>query len=229
MTRTWLDWRGSAPLPAPLAATGRERLAGLASSIESNNVDALPGDAARVLACSDFVFSSCERHPTMLADLVSSGDLEAQYPASLSGTDGRPSLHERADSVARTSDSIEALMANLRRLRRREMVRIAWRDIGGLVDFEETIRDTSDLADAIIAASVDQLHEWQCADLGTPIGHTAEPQQLVVLALGKLGASELNFFPPTSISSSRSPRTGRPREEGAASTTTASFSSSRAS
>ena len=193
MTRTWLDWRGSAPLPAPLAATGRARLAALASNIESIDADALPGDAARVLACSDFVFSSCERHPTMLADLVSSADLEAQYPASLTGTDGRPSLHERADSVARTADSIEALMANLRRLRRREMVRIAWRDIGGLADFEETVRDTSDLADAIVAASVDRLHEWQCADLGTPIGHTAEPQQLVVLALGKLGASELNF------------------------------------
>ena len=193
MTRTWLDWRGSAPLPAPLAATGRERLAALASNIESIDADALPGDAARVLACSDFVFSSCERHPTMLADLVSSGDLEALYPASLTGTDGRPSLHERADSVARTADSIEALMTNLRRMRRREMVRIAWRDIGGLADFEETVRDTSDLADAIIAASVDRLHEWQCADLGTPIGHTAEPQQLVVLALGKLGASELNF------------------------------------
>ena len=193
MTRTWLDWRGSAPLPAPLAATGRERLAALASNIESFDADALPGDAARVLACSDFVFSNCERHPEMLADLVSSADLEAQYPASLIGTEGRPSLHERADSVARTSDSIEALMATLRRLRRREMVRIAWRDIGGLADFEETVRDTSDLADAIVAASVDRLHEWQCADLGTPIGHTAEPQQFVVLALGKLGASELNF------------------------------------
>ena len=193
MTRTWLDWRGSAPLPAPLDATGRERLAALASNIESINADALPGDAARVLACSDFVFSSCERHPVMLADLVSSGDLEAQYPASLTGTDDRPSLHARADSVARTADSIEALMATLRRLRRREMVRIAWRDIGGLADFEETVRDTSDLADAIIGASVDRLHEWQCSDLGTPIGHTAEPQQLVVLALGKLGASELNF------------------------------------
>ena len=193
MTRTWLDWRGSAPLPAPLDATGRERLAALASNIESINADALPGDAARVLACSDFVFSSCERHPVMLADLVSSGDLEAQYPASLTETDDRPSLHARADSVARTADSIEALMATLRRLRRREMVRIAWRDIGGLADFEETVRDTSDLADAIIGASVDRLHEWQCSDLGTPIGHTAEPQQLVVLALGKLGASELNF------------------------------------
>ena len=193
MSQTYLDWRGDAPLPAPLAATGRERLAALASSIETLDAGGLPGDAARVLACSDFVFSSCERHPSMLEDLVSSGDLEAPYPASAAGARGRPSLRERAESVARAAGSIDGLMTDLRRLRRREMVRIAWRDIGGLADFDETVRDTSDLADAIIETSLDRLHEWQCADLGTPIGHTGEPQQLVVLALGKLGASELNF------------------------------------
>ena len=193
MSQTYLDWRGDAPLPAPLAATGRERLAALASSIETLDAGGLPGDAARVLACSDFVFSSCERNPSMLEDLVSSGDLEAPYPASAAGAGGRPSLRERAESVARAAGSIDGLMTDLRRLRRREMVRIAWRDIGGLADFDETVRDTSDLADAIIETSLDRLHEWQCADLGTPIGHTGEPQQLVVLALGKLGASELNF------------------------------------
>ena len=188
-----MDWRGDAPLPASLATTGRERLAALASSIEALDAGALPGDAVRVLACSDFVFSSCERHPSMLEDLVSSGDLEAPYPASAAGARGRPSLRERADSVARAAGSIDGLMTDLRRLRRREMVRIAWRDIGGLADFDETVRDTSNLADAIIDTGLDRLHEWQCADLGAPIGHAGEPQQLVVLALGKLGASELNF------------------------------------
>ena len=193
MSRIHPDWRGDAPLPSPLATTGRERIAALASSAETPDPDVLPGDAVRVLACSDFVFSSCERYPSMLSDLVSSGDLGAPYPASVAGARGRPSMRERSERVAAAAGSIDGLMADLRRLRRREMVRVAWRDIGGLADFEETVRDTSDLADAIIAASVDRLHEWQCADLGTPIGHGGEPQQLVVLALGKLGANELNF------------------------------------
>ena len=193
MNQTRLDWRGDASLPTPLATTGGERLATLASSIDTLDAGAFPGDAARVLACSDFLYSSCERHPSMLADLVESGDLDAQYPASAAGARGRPSMRERADSAARGAQSVDGLMVNLRRLRRREMVRIAWRDIGGLADFEESVRDTSDLADAIIDASVERLHEWQCADLGSPVGHTGEPQQLVVLALGKLGASELNF------------------------------------
>ena len=193
MTRITPDWRGDASLPAPLAAAGRERLATLASTIEAIDTDTLSGDAARVLACSDFVYTSCERNPSMLEDLLRSRDLGEPYPASAAGVRGRPSMRERADTVAQAADSIDGLMVDLRRLRRREMVRIAWRDIGGLADFEESVRDTSDLADAIIDASLDRLHEWQCADLGTPIGHGGEPQQLVVLALGKLGASELNF------------------------------------
>ena len=193
MSGTNLEWRGDAPLPSPLAATARERLEALESGNEALDIEALPGDAARVLACSNFVFSNCERHPTMLGGLVSSGDLGASYPASAAGATGRPSLRERAEAVAGEAGAIDGLMAALRRLRRREMVRIAWRDIGGIADLEETVRDTSDLADAIIASSVDRLHEWQCTDLGTPIGHDGEPQELVVLALGKLGASELNF------------------------------------
>jgi len=193
MIRTWLDWRGDAPLPPTLAALAQERLAALASGEAGVGAEALPGDAARVLACSDFVFSSCQRYPAMLTDLVSSKDLEASYPATLTDATDRASLHERADAAAQSAESIETLMANLRRLRRREMVRIAWRDIGGLADFEETVGDTSDLADAIIGASVGRLHAWQCTDLGTPMGPSGEPRELIVLALGKLGASELNF------------------------------------
>ena len=193
MTRSNLHWRGDAPLPTPLAALGSERIAALASSIEAPDADAFPGDAARVLACSDFVFASCERDPAMLADLVSSGDLETSYPTLADETHSRQSIGERVDSAVRSAESFDALMTDLRRLRRREMARVAWRDIGGLADFEETVRDTSELADAIIDASLRRLHEWQCADLGVPLHSTGEPQQLVVLALGKLGASELNF------------------------------------
>ena len=35
----------------------------------------LPGDAARVLACSDYVAHSCARHPDVLRGLLDSGDL----------------------------------------------------------------------------------------------------------------------------------------------------------
>ena len=41
-------------------------------------------------------------------------------------------------------------MEALRRFRRRHMVRIAWRDIAGWADLDETLHDLSALADACI-------------------------------------------------------------------------------
>ena len=84
-------------------------------------------------------------------------------------------------------------MLALRTLKRREMVRIAWRDIGGLADFEETLRETSAFADAVLQASVVRLHQWLSSDIGEPRAGDGSSQHLVVLALGKLGAGELNF------------------------------------
>ena len=41
-------------------------------------------------------------------------------------------------------------MESLRRFRKRHMVRIAWRDIAGWADLDETLRDLSALADVCI-------------------------------------------------------------------------------
>ena len=38
-----------------------------------------------------------------------------------------------------------------------------------------------------------RLHDWTCAELGTPRDAEGRPQRLVVLAMGKLGARELNL------------------------------------
>ncbi len=196
------SWRGDAPLPPTSMLTASERLADL-REVNSEDLASMPGDARRVLACSDFVFESCLRHPELLRDLLKSGDLGISYPGnplSSSSTDdsggggkGVP-FAIRVEQVLKEVSSVEDLMAALRRFRRREMVRIAWRDIGGLATLDETLRDTSELADAMIDAATRHLDKLQRVRLGTPIGETSgKPQQLVVLALGKLGASELNF------------------------------------
>jgi glutamate-ammonia-ligase adenylyltransferase len=179
-----------AALPAALAGTARERYAALRESVGDTlpGLDELPGDAERVLACSEYVAHNCTRHPAMLRELLAGGDL--QRPCDGSGA---------GDYASRTAAAIEAssddatLMHALRALKRREMVRIAWRDIGGLADFEETLRETSAFADAVLRQSVEKLHQWLSNDVGEPRGNNANPQQLVVLALGKLGAGELNF------------------------------------
>ncbi len=86
-----------------------------------------------------------------------------------------------------------ALAAALRRFRRVEMVRIIWRDLGGLAPLEETLEDLTALADACIRAALDRLHDWTRAELGTPLDAEGRPQRLVVLGMGKLGARELNL------------------------------------
>ncbi|WP_051482924.1 bifunctional [glutamate--ammonia ligase]-adenylyl-L-tyrosine phosphorylase/[glutamate--ammonia-ligase] adenylyltransferase [Thioalkalivibrio sp. HK1] len=193
------SWRGDASLPPSLMLTASDRLAEL-REVSSRDLAAMPGDARRVLACSDFVFTSCLRHPELLEDLLKSGDLAISYPGdSLSSAEdsnlgGGIPFAVRVQQAIEDATSIEDLMESLRRFRRREMVRIAWRDIGGLAPLDETLRDTSELADAMIDSATRRLHEMQRVRLGTPIGETSgKPQQMVVLALGKLGASELNF------------------------------------
>ena len=179
-----------AALPAALAGTARERYAALRESVGNTlpGLDELPGDAARVLACSEYVAHNCTRHPAMLRELLAGGDLRRPYDGS-----GAGDYASRAAAAIEASSDDAALMQALRTLKRREMVRIAWRDIGGLADFEETLRETSAFADAVLRESAEKLHQWLCNDVGEPRGNNANPQQLVVLALGKLGAGELNF------------------------------------
>nr|VFK57079.1 MAG: glutamate-ammonia-ligase adenylyltransferase [Candidatus Kentron sp. TC] len=150
------------------------------------NLLGMPIDTPRVWACSDFVVDTCLRNPALVVDLMEKGDLVRSYP----------SYHYELQARQRISEasSEEALFTILRRFRQREMVRIAWRDLGKKAQFGETVRDLSLFADAIIDAALTKLHAWSCEKFGVPTSkEEGEPQRLVVFAMGKLGARELNF------------------------------------
>ncbi|HHH35870.1 MAG TPA: bifunctional [glutamate--ammonia ligase]-adenylyl-L-tyrosine phosphorylase/[glutamate--ammonia-ligase] adenylyltransferase [Gammaproteobacteria bacterium] len=139
----------------------------------------------RVWSFSEFVAGSCATHPALLADLLKSGDLLRDYG---------PQTHARLAASLLDAGDDAAMARALRRLRRREMVRIAWRDLAGWADLEETLRDLSLLAEALLNTTLEWLYPRLCRSLGTP--HDARghrPQPLVVLGMGKLGARELNF------------------------------------
>src|SRR5678815_1652353 len=76
-------------------------------------------------------------------------------------------LFERAadDAFARevrerVSGANEAeVLEALRRFRKRHTVRIAWRDIAGWADLDETLRDLSALADACIGFAYTYMYE----------------------------------------------------------------------
>ena len=145
----------------------------------------LQSSLERVLVCSDFIAQACQRQPHQIVDLIASGDLLASYtPEQLRIALGNL-LQEVVDEPA--------LHQQLRLFRRREMVRIAWRDIAGWAELDETLRDLSNLADACVDLTLEKLYQWQCRDIGTPCDELGNPQQLVVLGMGKLGAHELNY------------------------------------
>lgn len=137
----------------------------------------------KVWGSSDFVAESCTRRPEIIVDLVNSNDLFIAYD--------EQGYHSRMAQLA--VDSEASLMSELRRFRRREMIRIAWRDLAGWADLNETLLELSLLADACIQYALDFLYRKACDLRGTPLLADGSPQQLIVLGMGKLGAYELNY------------------------------------
>ncbi|MGH8369360.1 MAG: bifunctional [glutamate--ammonia ligase]-adenylyl-L-tyrosine phosphorylase/[glutamate--ammonia-ligase] adenylyltransferase, partial [Gammaproteobacteria bacterium] len=136
----------------------------------------------KVWACSEFVMQSCLHDPAAFGE-----------PANLQELmdDTSPAQRVRAALVGVADE--DGLMRSLRNIRRREMVRIAWRDLAGWADLEQTLRDLSDLADTCVDGALAALSNWHAERHGIARNPQGEPQSLVVLGMGKLGAHELNF------------------------------------
>lgn len=172
-------------LQASLAEHWQAFRAHAASIVAAAGSDVWLESLPRVWACSEFVARACLQYPQMLEELVTGGEL---LRAREEGEVGR----QVGEALAGVGDEAE-LKKRLRGLRRRELVRIAWRDLAGWADLEEVITELSWFAEACIDTALAQLHAWQQVQVGTPRNAAGEPQSLVVLGMGKLGARELNF------------------------------------
>jgi glutamate-ammonia-ligase adenylyltransferase len=141
---------------------------------------------ARVTAASEFVIEQSVRDPLMLLALVQSGELDRAFaPGELCAQIAA------AVNAAQTEDELGRA---LRRQRARHQVRIIWRDLTRQADLVQTCRDLSDMADATIDQAYQWLYSRHCEQFGTPTGRrSGEPQQMVILGMGKLGAVELNL------------------------------------
>ncbi len=137
----------------------------------------------KVCCCSQFINENWLRDPGLITDLVMSGDLfsnnrRESYEMALQ--------HQPADS--------EAILAKqLRQFRRREMLRIAWRDLAGWSDLDETLSDLTALAEVCIQTALDFFYRQACLRWGTPTLSDGTAFNLIVLGMGKLGAWELNY------------------------------------
>jgi glutamate-ammonia-ligase adenylyltransferase len=152
---------------------------------ESSPHPSVEEQKSRVLAASKFARTEFERHPALLDELISSGDLHREYPEEHLAV-------SLADYLANCVDG-DDLARRLRRFRRREMLRIVWRDFNRLASTLETTRDTSLLAEAAVNQALAWWHAALSRDHGEPRSREGEPQELIVIAMGKLGARELNL------------------------------------
>jgi len=164
-----LWWERAALSPAFL--TGHEGLP-----------DGLRNELMRVAAASPFVAAALIQDPQALAWFHHHDEPKAAHSAG----------GEYAGRAAGAATREEAQQV-LREWRRREMVRIAWRDIAGRATVAETLRAVSDLADGCIRAAAAAAQRHLESPFGLPRSADGSRVPIIVVAMGKLGGRELNF------------------------------------
>ncbi|HEX7914562.1 MAG TPA: glutamine-synthetase adenylyltransferase, partial [Rudaea sp.] len=133
-----------------------------------------------VLLASDFAWESFQRDPELLS---ANGLLLLANPHH---ADTRPLALDPA------LDEAEVMRA-LRRYRRREAVRLIWRDVNGLDSVEQTLAGSTALAEACLVAAHDFGERALIRRHGVPRNTHGVAQRLVVIGMGKLGGADLNF------------------------------------
>lgn len=139
----------------------------------------------RVLALSPYSAQVLVRNEAVLQQMLTGSKMDhcstrADYQAALAA--------ELDDGI-----EVEELKLRLRRFRHRELTRLVWQDINGLLDIDQVLFAQSELAAAILDAALDALQRQLAGQWGRPIDEDGSTQQLIVIGMGKLGGYELNF------------------------------------
>jgi glutamate-ammonia-ligase adenylyltransferase len=149
---------------------------------------AMRSQLERLWLGSDYAFTLCCEEPALLLDLLQSGDLERCHD------DWDAQLAHRVSGVGEEHAAVlERLKKQLRHFRKREYLRILWRDLNGKAALLDTTRELSLLADSCIRYAIAALTPEVRRLHGIPYDAQGNEQQLIVLAMGKYGAFELNL------------------------------------
>lgn len=142
--------------------------------------DSIETELLQILHSSPFAFDQVLRYPTLL-DLFL--------------------LREIIDPITLVNAQLEKLadldfkaaQAALRHSRNQALACIVWNEVVQQQSCEDTLQQCSELADCLIrTASTQAEAQWQ-KRYGTPLDESGQALQPLILALGKLGGSELNF------------------------------------
>jgi glutamate-ammonia-ligase adenylyltransferase len=139
-------------------------------------------DIERALAFSRYADRALAVAPALRDELLATVDAPFDWAAAATAL----------DACVDTGDA-SGLASALRRLRRRVFLHTLLRDLTGRASLFDVMRAVTTLAERALVAAVDVHARALAAVHGTPIGReSSAPQQLVVIAMGKLGGGELN-------------------------------------
>lgn len=154
-------------------------------------VGSFPDDAVfiqqlkAVLVASNFAYDQWQLQPQQLKNLYQSADYQQSY---------HPSIYQqRLTKLLSNCYGENNLKKILRHFYHYEILRIIWRDINGLSPLSEVMVDLSALADSCIQQAALFLQQQLEQSMGVPCDDKGQHQQLQIIAMGKLGASELNL------------------------------------
>jgi [glutamine synthetase] adenylyltransferase / [glutamine synthetase]-adenylyl-L-tyrosine phosphorylase len=154
---------------------------GAADPVDNDKMAAL----LRTCRLSEYVLHAVRRYPDLVESVFSGDDTERTLETTWFTGALEPILAEHLEVVE--------FRRRLREFRRSAMVRIIYRDFSRRSDLVETTRDLSLLAEACIQVALQYHYEQTALRFGYPCSPSGVRQQMCVLALGKLGAQELNL------------------------------------
>jgi glutamate-ammonia-ligase adenylyltransferase len=174
----------------PLITSIRNRLDAITESVKQQGLEmeftsAFASDLIKAVFFSEYIASQLSRDPGILKAFIASRDLETVYSEETYALRLEKLISKDMDTARVREILLQAKIY--------ETIRIAWRDLTGRAPLEETLRNLSGLADAVVSRAMDSIYDSLCSRHGLPADPEGNFQKLIVLAMGKLGAGELNF------------------------------------
>lgn len=190
----------AAPLSDALseAADPLRALVGLTRFLEHSN--APQADAAFMLASPRYLrmLTTLFSQSNLLSDILCRNPEYGRWLWEDAALERARTSAEALDDVRRALHRItgyDARCAWMRQYSRRELLRIAAREIFMHAPFTSVVADISLLADVMLEAARIAAHEHLSSRFDTPVSEDAPGREVsfCILALGKLGGAELNF------------------------------------